>query len=193
MAADLSTVDRVTFMVDGTKHDANDRVVGVGKPALHVVRDLQTHPMPFSTITGDLFQSGLSAIGHGCNCSGAMGAGIAVEFKRRYPAMYQEYRKRCRDGLFQLGDIFVWEAPDVVIYNLATQPIPGPSATLSAIETSVRAAIADAASRGLPTLGLPRIGAGLGGLAWPDVATLLTRVGNDSDVNLTVVSLPTSR
>jgi O-acetyl-ADP-ribose deacetylase (regulator of RNase III) len=146
--------------------------------------------MTFTMVTGDLFQLGLPAVGHGCNCAGAMGAGIAVEFRRRFPDMYEEYRELCQKGDFQLGDIFVWEAPDVVVYNLATQPIPRPSATLDAIDTSVRAALSDAASRGLPRLGVPRIGAGLGGLKWVDVAEVLANAGEESPVELVAVSLP---
>jgi O-acetyl-ADP-ribose deacetylase (regulator of RNase III) len=60
-------------------------------------------------VTGDLFNLGLPAVGHGCNCAGAMGAGIAVEFKRWFPAMYQQYRRRCQQGGLQLGDVFVWD------------------------------------------------------------------------------------
>jgi O-acetyl-ADP-ribose deacetylase (regulator of RNase III) len=145
-------------------------------------------------VTGDLFDLGLPAVGHGCNCAGAMGAGIAVEFKRRFPAMYQEYRRRCRQGSFRLGDIFVWdEQPDLVVYNLATQSVPRPSATLKAIDASVRAALDDAERRGLPRLGVPRIGAGLGGLSWADVAATLRQAGDDSDVELLAVSLPAAR
>ena len=147
--------------------------------------------MAFTLVTGDLFDLGLPAIGHGCNCGGAMGAGIAVEFKRRFPAMYHEYRRRCRHGSFRLGDIFVWDQePDLVVYNLATQPVPRPSGTLQAIDTSIRAALADAEWRGLSGLAVPRIGAGLGGLEWPDVAAVLRQAGDDSTVELIAVSLP---
>jgi O-acetyl-ADP-ribose deacetylase (regulator of RNase III) len=146
--------------------------------------------MPITMITGDLFDADLPAVGHGCNCAGAMGAGIAVVFRKRYPDMYREYRQRCADGRFRLGEVFVWETPDLVVYNLATQPVPGPSATLDAIDTSVRAALADAQQRELPRLGIPRIGAGLGGLQWTDVAEVLTRASADSVVDLVVVSLP---
>jgi O-acetyl-ADP-ribose deacetylase (regulator of RNase III) len=149
--------------------------------------------MAFTTVTGDLFDLGLPAVGHGCNCVGAMGAGIAVEFRRRFPAMYEEYRRRCRQGGLRLGEVFVWDRePDIVVYNLATQPVPRPSATLTAIETAVRAALADAETRGLARLGVPRIGAGLGGLAWTDVAEVLRRAGEDSTVELIAVSLPAS-
>jgi O-acetyl-ADP-ribose deacetylase (regulator of RNase III) len=107
--------------------------------------------------------------------------------------MYQEYRRRCRQGSFRLGDVFVWDRePDLMVYNLATQPVPRPSATLAAIDTAVRAALVDAEDRGLARLGVPRIGAGLGGLAWPEVAEVLRGAGGDSTVELIAVSLPAS-
>jgi O-acetyl-ADP-ribose deacetylase (regulator of RNase III) len=141
-------------------------------------------------IVGDLFTAELPAIGHGCNTAGSMGAGIAVEFKRRYPEMYREYRRRCASGEFCLGDVFVWPAPDRVIYNLATQPRPGPSATVDAIRASVIKALSDAQSRGLGQLGVPRLGAGLGGLGWDSVREALRQAGESSPVELVVVSLP---
>lgn len=47
---------------------------------------------------GNLF----SAVGqntilvHACNCEGKWGAGIAKEFKNRYPEAYKDYKKYCR-------------------------------------------------------------------------------------------------
>ena len=151
----------------------------------------QTCGMPLHLIEGDLFEVDLPALGHGCNCRGAMGAGIALEFKRRYPDMYRAYRERCLSGDFNLGDVFVWVAPDRVIYNLATQPVPKPSATLEAIELSVQRALDDAQQRGVRRIGIPRIGAGLGGLSWSKVESTLANVAEDHSVELIVVSLPT--
>jgi len=50
-----------------------------------------------------------------------MGAGIAVEFRRRWPNMYAEYRRLCRSGELQPGGIQVFQALDRIIVNLATQ------------------------------------------------------------------------
>jgi O-acetyl-ADP-ribose deacetylase (regulator of RNase III) len=144
--------------------------------------------MPYTEVTGDLFAQGLPAIGHGCNCVGSMGAGIAAEFGRRWPEMYAAYRARCEAGTFRPGGFFAWDAGDVVVYNLATQPSPGPSARVEAIGASVGAALADAASRGIARLGVPRLGAGIGGLAWPDVERVLRPVAEASDVDLVVVT-----
>lgn len=53
---------------------------------------------------GDLFEV-QGNIGHGVNCSGVMGKGIALEFKRRYPEMFKSYRNLCLSGKFGPEDI----------------------------------------------------------------------------------------
>ena len=57
------------------------------------------------------------------NLKGAMGAGLALEFKTRFPKMFEAYRDACLNGKFKLGSIMTWSAPDVryKILNLATK------------------------------------------------------------------------
>jgi O-acetyl-ADP-ribose deacetylase (regulator of RNase III) len=120
--------------------------------------------------TGDLFSSTCPALAHGVNTLGRMGAGIAVEFRRRWPAMYDAYVAECRSGRLRPGGIFVYQAPDRLIVNMATQQRVGRG---SARLEWVRSAARQVARLPLEGLALPRIGAGLGGLAWDDVAAVL--------------------
>jgi O-acetyl-ADP-ribose deacetylase (regulator of RNase III) len=143
--------------------------------------------MPTRFLKGDLFHHGeLQALAHGCNCAGAMGKGIAVEFRARYPEMYAEYKKRCEDGRFKLGDVFAWAEGGLTIFNLGTQATWRTKADIGAIGTSVRAMIRLAEERGIEKIGLPRIGAGLGGLPWEPIRTLLDEIGNETTVALIV-------
>src|SRR5687768_5990734 len=135
--------------------------------------------MPISFVKGDVFaHDGLTAYAHGCNCAGAMGRGIAVEFRRRYPTMYKEYKARCQRGEFVLGDVFVWTEGGTTVYNLGTQRTWRVKAELGAIEKAVREMVRLAETTGVARIGLPRIGAGHGALAWPDVQSLLARIGS---------------
>jgi len=68
--------------------------------------------------TGNLFTSHCPALGHGVNTLGSMGVGIALEFHRRWPAMYAAYRDECRSGRLQPRGIFVYQAPGHLIVNL---------------------------------------------------------------------------
>ncbi|MGM7645738.1 macro domain-containing protein [Nocardia sp. JW2] len=139
---------------------------------------------------GNLFAAtDLDAVGHGCNCAGAMGRGIATEFKRRWPEMYEEYRVRCRDGRLTPGSVFVWQCDDVTVYNLGTQAHWRGKATLPAIVSSVGAMLAHADEADLRRIGVPRIGAGLGGLEWSDVEGAIMPVIESHDVEVVVFGL----
>jgi O-acetyl-ADP-ribose deacetylase (regulator of RNase III) len=103
--------------------------------------------------------------------------------------MYEAYRLECKEGRFQPGKVFVWEAPTKTIFNLATQPLPGPSARLEYVEKSVREAVRISESKSIPTIGMPRIGAGYGGLHWTDVKQILEAIAGETTVTLTVYEL----
>ena len=140
-----------------------------------------------SFVSGDLLAaSDLDAIAHGCNCGGVMGAGIAVPIRERWPAMFTEYRRRCRTGEFDLGDVFAWRGRDLVVFNLGTQKRHGSVALLGAIETAVTTMVAMAPELGVRRIGVPRIGAGLGKLSWASVRAILEQVGASTPVELVV-------
>ena len=140
--------------------------------------------MSYTEVTADLFELDLPAIGHGCNCAGSMRGGIARQFRDLFPKMHRKYVRMCASDELVLGGMFVWVTPDLIVYNLATQRESGPDADLAAISTSVTAALQDAHERGLDRLGLPRIGAGIGGLDWDDVSAVLRAAAEASPVDL---------
>ena len=138
---------------------------------------------------GDIFKlPNVDGLGHGCNCAGAMGKGIALTFKKKYPQMYLAYRKRCQNGQFVLGDVFVWENSSPTIFNLATQKHWRGKAEVWAIEASLSKMFGIAEQKSLARLAIPRIGAGLGGLDWELVKNSISKIGNGySTVHLIVV------
>lgn len=151
--------------------------------------------MPLVLQEGDLFASGLPALAHGCNCQGVMGAGIAVQFRERWPRMYAEYRRRCSVGEFRLGDVMMWRDigwampfSPVTIFNLATQDRPGPDARLDALTVSVARMLLLAGRNGITAVGMPMIGCGIGGLEWEHVNYTLEVLAARSPVELIVHS-----
>jgi O-acetyl-ADP-ribose deacetylase (regulator of RNase III) len=106
-----------------------------------------------------------------------MGAGIAVRFKKDYPEMFSEYRRRCKTKprQFNLGDAFLWkEKNKPFVFNLGTQERPGPYATYQAIETALVSMISQAENEGITST--PRIGSGYGGLEWEKVREVIENV-----------------
>jgi len=115
-----------------------------------------------------------------------MGKGIAKDIRNRWPRMYDEYRRRCKNGHFVLGDVFVWEEEGIVIFNLGTQRSWKTNAELPAIRKSLQTTVGLAKERGLDAIGLPKIGAGLGGLEWQEVKKFLQQLGDSTTVRLVV-------
>lgn len=50
-------------------------------------------------ITGNLLEQTSGIIVHGVNCQGVMGGGIALQIRRRYPQVYEDYIHRIRSVL----------------------------------------------------------------------------------------------
>lgn len=139
--------------------------------------------------TGDLFTTEAQAIGHGVNTVGVMGHGIAVHFRNMYPDMYSSYRTLCREGNLRPGETMAWSEGDKVIYNIASQDLPGPNAKLYWLIDGVWAALNHAADHGISTLALPRIGSGIGGLDQNDVESALKLLAESASVDIELWTL----
>lgn len=138
---------------------------------------------------GNIFNlQNISNFAHGCNCAGAMGKGIALQFKDRFPKMYIEYKKLCKEGLFSLGDVYTYNYDNGTIFNLGTQTTWKTKADINAIESSLIKMLSYAQQNNIFKIALPKIGAGLGGLNWNDVKFAIDKVAKDyPQINLFVV------
>jgi O-acetyl-ADP-ribose deacetylase (regulator of RNase III) len=147
--------------------------------------------MPIEFVHGDLFAE-TSALSQGVNVDGVMGAGVAARFRSKWPAMYLAYRAECRAGALVPGGMFAWQAPDGRwVYNLASQDRPGRFARLEWVGSATALMLAHAREHDIARVAMPRIGAGIGGLDWEDVAGVLSSaVDAFPDVTVRVVSLP---
>lgn len=67
--------------------------------------------MSYREIEGNLFASGAQALVNTVNCVGFMGKGVALEFRRRFPAMFDEYHRACVEGRLRPGQILPFRNP----------------------------------------------------------------------------------
>ena len=128
---------------------------------------------------GNIFTlDGVHSYAHGCNCAGAMGKGIALQFRKRFPEMYLEYKRLCKEGAFTLGDVYAYQHERGYIFNLGTQTSWRTRAELLAVKSSLEKMLSLAEKYELTKIALPRIGAGLGGLNWQEVKEVIEEVGS---------------
>ena len=119
---------------------------------------------------GNIFNvQGVTNYAHGCNCAGAMGKGIALQFKEKYPQMFSLYKQKCKTGDFAPGDVFEYNYGNGYVYNLGTQKTWRTKAEIEFIRMSLENMMLQAENKEVKAIALPAIGAGLGGLDWNDV------------------------
>ena len=139
-------------------------------------------------VDGNLFDSKADALAQGCNTQGKMGAGIAKEFRERFPDMYTDYKKRCEEGRFQPGTGYMFEHPEKPhIINLATQDREG--ARLLYVESALEWLKNSYDELGIESIAIPRIASGLGGMEWDVVHSSLKKKLSESPLVIEIWNL----
>lgn len=147
-------------------------------------------------VTGNLLNETKGILVHGVNCKGRMGAGIALEIRKRYPHVYRSYvvlgdKLRWRDK-FLLGEVdFVPITDELVIANAFIQDeygLPGTRyASYDAIDLCFSKINRYAIERNLPVK-YPKIGAGLAGGCW-DIISAIIQANRTENVEHTLFIL----
>lgn len=135
---------------------------------------------------GDIFKYEHQSLAHGVNALGKMGAGIAVEFRKRYPNMYRRYREKCKKHELKPGDLLFYRfhsLPDV--FNLVTQKNLK-AAREEYLEQAVQKLYMKAKKESITDIAMPEIGCGLGGLSPDFLRKTLNKYFNPSNINITV-------
>jgi O-acetyl-ADP-ribose deacetylase (regulator of RNase III) len=125
-------------------------------------------------VRGDMFAQPFDIRVNPVNCVGVMGAGVALRFKNRYPAMYRDYQAKCRKGEIRPGEISVWKTSTEHVINFPTKLHWRHWSRHEWIEEGLRGLHRYLLSQGSPRVAVPALGCGHGGLAWHRVSALLT-------------------
>ena len=123
---------------------------------------------------GNMFESNCSTIVNTVNCVGVMGKGIALEFKKRYPAMYNDYVEKCNAGQIKPGTPFVYQNSDgKKILNFPTKDHWRSPSRLSYVIDGLDWFIENYEIYGINSIAFPPLGCGNGGLTWDIVGPIM--------------------
>lgn len=75
--------------------------------------------MPYVEVKGNIFNADADALVNTINCVGAMGKGIALEFRRRFPDMFAEYQRLCETRQIHPGQIWPYTKSSPAVLNFA--------------------------------------------------------------------------
>ena len=128
-------------------------------------------------VTGNLLEAEAEALVNTVNCVGAMGKGIALQFKQAYPEMAREYERACQRGEIQPGRVQVWgtgafHGPKYII-NVPTKREWFRRSSYKDIESGLAALVEAIRARGITSVAVPPLGCGLGGLQWSKVRPMI--------------------
>lgn len=138
-------------------------------------------------VQGNLFESPAQVLTNTVNCVGVMGKGVALEFKNRYPALFQDYKIRCDRGEVKAGAPYLWEDDQIQVLNFPTKRHWRDNSLLQDIEDGLKYLAHNYDKFSIQSIAMPALGCGNGGLNWDDVKSLIDRyLGQIADLEVYV-------
>lgn len=118
----------------------------------------------------DILRADAEALVNTVNCVGVMGRGIALQFKKAFPANFAAYAAACRRGELRPGRMLVHDlgsrANPRYVVNFPTKEHWRAKSKLEHIDAGLEALVTEARRLGLRSIAIPPLGCGLGGLRW---------------------------
>jgi O-acetyl-ADP-ribose deacetylase (regulator of RNase III) len=140
--------------------------------------------------SGNLLEADVDAVVNTVNTKGVMGKGIALQFKRAFPANYRAYRAACAAGEVRLGQMFVTESDRLgkprLLINFPTKGHWKAKSRIADIESGLRDLRRVLVERNVASVALPPLGCGLGGLNWSEVKPRIEAALGDLPIDIEV-------
>lgn len=129
--------------------------------------------------SGDILKCEADALVNTVNCVGVMGRGIALQFKNVYPDNFKAYEAACKREAVQPGRMFVFDTGQLTlprfIINFPTKRHWRGKSRIEDIESGLTDLVKVIRDKGIRSIAIPPLGAGLGGLDWSDVRPRIER------------------
>lgn len=126
---------------------------------------------------GNLLDADVEALVNTVNTVGVMGKGIALQFKRAYPAMFKAYAAACKADQVKLGQMHVWPTASLTgpkyVINFPTKGHWKAKSRVKDIEAGLADLVRVVQEYDIKSIAVPPLGCGNGGLTWSQVEPLI--------------------
>lgn len=126
---------------------------------------------------GSIFRSPAKILVSPVNCVGVMGAGLAREFKERFPAYFEDYKKACERKEIAIGSqLHTYQDQESrrILVSFPTKIHFSKPSDIAYIHVGLSKLEAVAAIYPRKAIALPALGCGLGGLNYDKVLACIT-------------------
>jgi len=140
---------------------------------------------------GNIFTTQCEVIVNTVNCVGVMGAGIAFEFKLRYPEMFKPYKEFCDQGQIKIGSLWIYneEVQNKScsrVLNFPTKNHWKDPSTVHYLEQGLEKFLATYKQKNIKSIAFPLLGASLGGLSEAQVLTTMKHYLEQADIDIEI-------
>jgi O-acetyl-ADP-ribose deacetylase (regulator of RNase III) len=120
--------------------------------------------MSIEIIKGNLFNSNCQTLVNTVNCVGAMGKGIALDFRLRYPLMYERYLELCKYGYMEIGKLWIYKANKHWVLNFPTKKDWKNPSKIEYLELGLQKFVNTYQQKGITSIAFPLLGSQNGGI-----------------------------
>lgn len=138
--------------------------------------------------TGNLLDAPVEALVNTVNTVGVMGKGIALMFKERFPDNMARYTAACKQGDVVTGKMFITETSALLgprwIINFPTKQHWRSPSQMAWIQDGLKNLRHWLVQNHVKSIAIPPLGAGNGGLPWPEVKQAIEEALGDLDIEI---------
>lgn len=117
-------------------------------------------------VAGNLFTSPAQVLVNTVNTEGVMGKGIALQFKKIYPEMFDEYQTLCERGFIEIGKLWIYRSPHKWILNFPTKKSWRQPSRPDFIRAGLSKLVEEFNELRVHSIAFPALGCGNGELDW---------------------------
>ncbi|WP_270640610.1 type II toxin-antitoxin system antitoxin DNA ADP-ribosyl glycohydrolase DarG [Longibaculum muris] len=138
-------------------------------------------------VIGNIFESKMDVLVNTVNCVGVMGKGIASDFKKKYPAMFDEYKKLCDQHSLKTGTLYPYlENNKVKLVNFPTKQHWRSPSKLEYITEGLEWFVKHYAELNIKSIAFPPLGCGNGGLSWDQIGPIMYQYLKDLPIEIEI-------
>lgn len=137
-------------------------------------------------VKGNIFLSTAQAIVNTVNLRGVMGKGLALQFKDKFPGLFESYTHDILDKRLAIGVPTIWKGPEKWVVNFPTKDDWRKPSEYDYIEKGLAGLRTKMDEWGVLSIAIPPLGCGLGSLDWNKVRPMIEKHLGDMEMSIEV-------
>ena len=139
---------------------------------------------------GNILNAETEALVNTVNTVGIMGKGIALAFKKAFPENFNRYKKACDNEELKIGELLITQTGKITpkyIINFPTKVHWREKSRIEYIEKGMKRLVQVIEEKEIPSIAIPPLGCGNGGLDWQEVKKVMISALNSLPDSVNII------